>query len=310
MELVNHQEYEWNVQIRQLRIDDFDALIEMQQTCFPGIPTWTREQIESQLSIFPEGQIVIEIDGKLAASSNSLILQYDRDMAWHDWKRISDGGMITTHSPKGEILYGIEIMVSPEFRGMKLSRRLYEARKQLCRDHNIERIIVGGRIPGYSQHAASLSASEYVERVITKALYDPVLTAQISNGFALQGLIPNYLPTDDDSCGYATFLEWRNLDYQRGSKRRHHRPVEQVRIAVVQYQLRKIANFEEFTQQCEFFVDVASDYKCDFIMFPELFTTQLLSCVEPTRPGLAARRLAEFTPDYLEFFAECFALRG
>ena len=89
---------------------------------------------------------------------------------------------------------------------MKLSRRLYEARKQLCRDHNIERIIIGGRIPGYSQHAASLSASEYVERVITKALYDPVLTAQISNGFALQGLSPNYLPTDGDSRGC-----WRDV---------------------------------------------------------------------------------------------------
>ena len=38
---------------------------------------WTREQIESQLSIFPEGQICVEVDGKLAASSSSLILEYD-----------------------------------------------------------------------------------------------------------------------------------------------------------------------------------------------------------------------------------------
>jgi predicted amidohydrolase len=39
-------------------------------------------------------------------------------------------------------------------------------------------------------------------------------------------------------------------------------------------------------------------------LFPELFTTQLLSCVEAKRPGLAARQLAEFTPQYLEFFSE------
>ncbi|MEQ9065156.1 MAG: carbon-nitrogen hydrolase family protein, partial [Gimesia chilikensis] len=62
--------------------------------------------------------------------------------------------------------------------------------------------------------------------------------------------------------------------------------------------------FDEYAQQCEFFLDTASDYKCDFILFPELFTTQLLSCVEPTRPGQAARRLAEFTPQYLDFFTE------
>ena len=41
-------------------------------------------------------------------------------------------------------------------------------------------------------------------------------------------------------------------------------------------------------QQCEFFLDTASDYKCDFVLFPELFTTQLLSCVEPSvRAGRA-----------------------
>jgi predicted amidohydrolase len=49
---------------------------------------------------------------------------------------------------------------------------------------------------------------------------------------------------------------------------------------------------------------VASDYKSDFILFPELHTTQLLSCVKAMRPGQAARKLAEFTPQYLEFFAE------
>ena len=42
----------------------------------------------------------------------------------------------------------------------------------------------------------------------------------------------------------------------------------------------RIKSFDEFAQQCEFFLDTASDYKCDFVLFPELFTTQLLSCVE------------------------------
>jgi predicted amidohydrolase len=73
-------------------------------------------------------------------------------------------------------------------------------------------------------------------------------------------------------------------------------------LAVVQYELRPIKSFEEFAHQCEYFVDVASDYKSDFILFPELFTTQLMSLVKSKRPGLAARQLAEFTPQYLEMF--------
>ena len=299
------QEFQWSVKVRQLKIEDFDELLAMQQRCFPGLTPWTREQIESQLAIFPEGQIVIEIDGELAASSSSLLLQYESGIAWHDWTKIADSGYIRNHNKSGDTLYGIEIMVDPKYRGMKLARRLYDARKELCRDRNIDRIIIGGRIPGYGEHADKMSASEYVEQVMMKALHDPVLTAQLSNGFALQGLIPNYFPSDEASRGYATFLEWRNLDYHPKAKRRHQRPVELTRLAVVQYQMRRVSSFDEFAQNCEAFVDVASDYSCDFVMFPELFTTQLLSCVKPTRPGLAARRLSEFTPQYLEFFAEC-----
>jgi predicted amidohydrolase len=297
-------EYEWNLVLRPLRLEDFDDIVRLQSRCFPGMKTWTREQIASQISIFPAGQIALEIDGRLVASSSSLILDYDPHLEWHNWGAVSDNGFIRNHQRSGDTLYGIEIMVDPDFRGLKLSRRLYDARKQLCRELNLQRMIIGGRIPGYSKHADELTARAYVDAVVEKSIYDPVLTAQLANGFTLQGLIPNYLPSDGASCGYATFLEWRNLDYQPSKKRRYHHFVEPIRLCVVQYQMRRISGFDEFAQQCEFFLDTASDYQCDFVLFPELFTTQLLSCVEPSRPGLAARRLAEFTPQYLEFFTE------
>jgi predicted amidohydrolase len=165
-------------------------------------------------------------------------------------------------------------------------------------------MIVGGRIPGYHKYANTIKASEYVDRVINKAIYDPVLTAQIANGFSLQGLLSNYLPSDQDSCGYATFLEWRNLEYAPASKRRYRRTVRPVRIGAVQYQMRSVADFDEFTSQITYFVDVAGDYKCDFLLFPELFSTQLLSIIPALRPGQAARKLSEFTPRILELFAE------
>jgi predicted amidohydrolase len=298
------KEFEWKTVVRPVRIEDYDALVAMQLKCFPGMHPWGRDQIESQLNRFPEGQICVEIDGQLAASSSSLILDFDPALAWHDWKSIADGGYIRNHKPKGDTLYGIEIMVDPEYRGMKLSRRLYDARKELCRARNLARIIIGGRIPGYKTYADKMSAREYIDNVVKKAVFDPVLTAQISNGFSVQGLIPNYFPADSDSCGYATSLEWKNLDFVPQARRRFHHVVEPIRVCVVQYQMRQIMAFEDFARQCEFFLDTASDYKCDFVLFPELFTAQLLSCVEASRPGMAARRLSEFTPQYLEFFTE------
>lgn len=67
--------------------------------------------------------------------------------------------------------------------------------------------------------------------------------------------------------------------------------------------MRAIDNFQEFGNQCTYFVDVASGYKSDFVLFPELLTTQLLSFVDNKQPGLAARELANFTDDYLELFS-------
>lgn len=303
MAKLNIRDFETKVLLRPMRVEDYDKLVALQGRCFPGMHLWAREQIESQLRIFPEGQLVVEIDGELVATSSSLIVDFESHEDWHDWKSVSDAGYIRNHDPGGDTMYGIEIMVHPEYRGLKLARRLYNARKQICRERNIRRIIVGGRIPGYGEHAGVMTAREYVEQVMSRNKYDPVLTAQLSNGLQLKRLIPSYFPADSASCGYATFLEWTNLDYVEAGTRRYQ-AVSQVRLCLVQYMMRRVASFEEFAKQCEFFTDLASDYKSDFVLFPELFTTQLLCLIEADRPSEAARKLADFTPRYLELFNE------
>ncbi len=303
MEPIDTAEFETRIITRPLTAADYEAVCRLQLRCFPGMLTWKREQFDSQIEHFPEGQICIEIDGEIVASSASLILDYDLYSEWHDWKTVADAGYIRNHSPNGDMLYGIEIMVDPEYRGMKLARRLYAARKQLARDRNLKGIVIGGRIPGYTKHKDTLSAHDYVQKVEDKSLYDQVLTAQLSNGFELKQLIPDYLPADAASSGWATHMEWVNVDY-KPFKNRAIRAVQSVRLATIQYQMRAVKSFEEFEQQCQFFVDTASDYKCDFLLFPELFTTQLLSLVDARRPSVAARALAEFTPRYLELFTD------
>lgn len=302
---IDLKEFEWQIAVRPMKMSDYDDLVLLQKKCFGDMPVWRREQVASQLKIFPEGQLVLEVDGKLAASSSCLIVSDDDNLEWHNYWAVSDQGFIRTHDPSGDVMYGIEMMVDPEFRGMRLSRRLYDARKEICRQRNLRGIIIGGRIPGYHKYNHEMTAHEYVDAVANKAIYDPVLTAQSANGFVLEGLIPNYLPSDTQSCGYATYLRWNNLDYVAASGRgkRYRRSVQQVRIAAVQYQMRSVGSFEEFAKQMEYFVDVASDYKCDFCLFPELFTTQLLSLIPAQRPGLAARALAEYTPQFLEMAA-------
>jgi predicted amidohydrolase/ribosomal protein S18 acetylase RimI-like enzyme len=298
---INLKKFEKHLVVRPLRADDWESVVALEQRCFPGMETWTREQFDSHLAIFPEGQIGVEYQEKLVASSSSLILDFEMYKDWHNLDAISDNGHIRNHNPNGSTLYGIEIMVDPAYRGLKLAGRLYDARKRLAREKNLMRIVVGGRIPGYAQHAASMTAREYIDKVMSKTLDDPVLTAQLANGFVLKRLIPGYLTMDVESRGYAAFLEWSNVDYVPNPWQRFI-PIAPARVCVVQFQMRHVADFGAFADQCEYFLDVAAEYRCDFILFPEIFTSQLLSLIKAENPAAAVRRLSEFTDQYLELF--------
>ncbi len=278
MSKLNLKKFEKNLIVRPLKVTDWESVVALQKTCFPNMDTWTKEQFESQIAIFSEGQIGIEYQGKLVASSSSLILDFELYKEWHSFDEIADHGFIRNHRPDASTLYGIELMVDPAYRGLKLARRLYDARKRLAREKNLMRIVVGGRIPSYYKHSNLMSAHEYVDKVMTKTLFDPVLTVQLSNDFVLKRIIPIYFTTDVDSKGFSAFVEWTYLDYVPGHRQRFV-PITPVRVCVVQYQMRMVRNFEAFAEQCEYFADVAAGYKCDFMLFPEMFTTQLLSMV-------------------------------
>lgn len=295
-------QFQKSINVRPLTINDYQQIVELQLKSFPGMKPWAFEQFKSQLDTFQEGQICVEYEGKVIASSSSLIVDFDIYNDEHSFKNVSGGGYITNHNPEGDTLYGIEIMVDPDYRGMKLARRLYEARKKLAREKNLMRIVVAGRVPNFHKYKDELTIEEYVERVMNRSIHDPVLTTQIANGFVLKRIIKDYLISDKESEGYATLLEWTNLYYNPHPHKRWgiSRPV---RICTVQYGMRSIADFDEFATQCEYFVDVASGYKSDFVLFPELLTTQLLSFIENRRPGIAARELATYTPQYLEMFS-------
>ncbi len=231
------------------------------------IAPWTRDQLESQLAVFPEGQIGVEIDGVLVATSSSLIVDEEDFGSYHTFDEVSDNGYIRNHDPEGDTLYGIDIAIDPKHRGVHLTRRIYEARKELARQRNLRAILIAGRIPGYAKQADRMSAEEYVRRVVRKDLKDkdPVLTAQLAQGFSVRAVLKDYLPSDTESAGYAVFMEWLNPEHHPDGA---PAAVRNVRVAAVQYQMRPISSFDEFAQQCEFFIDTASEYRMDFLLFP------------------------------------------
>jgi len=295
-----------SLKLRPLQSGDYEKYHELEKRCYKHMEPYDREMYLSRIEQFPEGQLGIFYDSRLVGASNSLIVDIHAYGEEHTWSEIADEGYIRNHDPEGDTLYGIEIFIDPEFRNMKLGRRFYNARKELCRKLNLKRIMIAGRLPGYHNYAQSMTVAEYVEAVMEKRIYDPVLTFQVSNNFSIKKLIKNYLKGDEQSKEYAALMEWINLNYEETEA---PQPTDQrsvtahpVRICAIQYQMRKINGWDDFKTQIEYFVDVSSEYKSDFVLFPELLTTQLLSYLDEKRPGPAARELTRFTDQYIELF--------
>jgi predicted amidohydrolase len=202
----------------------------------------------------------------------------------------------------------MDVCVDPDFRGRRIGQRLYNERKRLCQHLRLKGVVFAGRMPNLARRWNSIgSAENYLKLVQEGKQRDPVIGFQIRNGFEIIGLLPDYLPLDHESRGYATHMIWRNpqVDAELTSTpaRMTRRP-QSVRVAAVQYQQRAVNSFEEFAHQVEYFVDVVADYKADFAVFPELFTLQLLSIENAQIPAAEAiGKLTEYTARFKEMMS-------
>ncbi|MBC7450278.1 MAG: GNAT family N-acetyltransferase, partial [Cytophagales bacterium] len=295
---------EHKLKIRNIKQTDYDDIYEIMEFVYSDIGgSWTKKEFRSHLKYFPEGQICIEDNGRVVAAAFSLIVNYSKYGDKHTYQQITGDGMLTNHDPEGDTLYGIDIFVHPEFQGMRLGRRMYDARKELCEKLNLRAIIVGGRIPGYKNVAKKLTPRQYIEEVKKKEIFDPVLTFQLANDFHLRKIIQGYLPDDRDSKAYAALLEWKNALHETdeslfGGKK------SLVRIGLVQWKMRNMASVEELYRMIEFFVDTVSGYKADFCVFPEFFNAPLMAKFNQNSASDAVRALAEYTDEIREKMLE------
>lgn len=202
------------VEVRYLKLEDYiDLRRAMEQAYSESDDYWEKRDIRRLLSVFPDGQLCVAVNDKVVALALSLIIDYKKFGDNHTYDQITANETFTTHDPDGDVLYGIEMFVDPEYRGMRLGRRLYDARKELCENLNLRAIMAGGRIPNYSKYAREISPREYIAMVSRKEVYDPTLSFQLSNNFHVKKILKNYLPDDAESKEFATLLEWNNIYY-------------------------------------------------------------------------------------------------
>lgn len=300
-DLQNADDTEHRLTLRHLRMEDYPDIKEIMDRVYEtmDIPR-AEKKFKAQLTTFPDGQICIEDHGKVVAAAFSVIVDYDKFGDKHTYEEITGDAYITTHDPKGDVLYGVDVFVSPDYRGMRLGRRLYEGRKELCQNLNLKAIIAGGRIPNYTEYRHEMTPQAYIEKVKKKLIYDPILSFQLANDFEVKAVLDAYLPEDKESHGYATLLQWHNLYYDKKKTPLIGATKTSARIGCVQWQMRPVKSVDDVIQQVEFFVDALSDYQCDVALFPEFFNAPLMGLENHSNDLDAIKALAGYTDEILD----------
>ena len=290
--------------IRNATQKDIPALVALIKRVYQetDIPAYSEGALKGQVNNFPDGQLVAVYDQELVGYCASFRITGKIALKPHTWVEITGNGYASRHNPDGEYLYGMEVCVDPGYRGYRIGQRFYNTRKQLCQESGLKGIIFAGRLPSYAKRAKRFpDVEDYVQQIAQKKLRDPVLSFQLHNNFEVLGVIKDYLPGDRESMGCGVHLIWRNPSVPEEAEIKRHknyggRVQESVRVGTVQYKMRKVSSFEEFVSFVEYFVDVMAEYNGDFVLFPELFTLQLLS-IEDQRlsPAESIEALTKYT---------------
>ncbi|MBL27867.1 MAG: carbon-nitrogen hydrolase [Rhodospirillaceae bacterium] len=300
--------------VRQAKLADVPAIAALSRRIYGPGPWHTQRMVRSQINNFAQGQFVAEYEGEVVGHCATFMIGGDVALKDHDWHAITADGLASRHDPRGDYLYGMEVSVDPRYRRLRIGRRLYEARRRLCERLGLRGIVFGGRMPGYARRRKAYPDPEdYIRAVVDRKVRDSAIGFHVSNGFEPIGVLKEYDPDDHESLGYATHMLWRNPLFVEEEGPRGVEDAlagtDSVRVATVQLQMRGLSDSAEFERQIEYFVDVAADYRSDFVVFPELLTLQLLSIeTKPLPPMEGVARIAGYT-DWFVSFMSALAMR-
>lgn len=196
-------------------------LAQMQRAIFPTLTDEELLQTEHylrHLELFAEGQFTalahLHDKWMVAGSTSTFRIHWEALHQPHTFLEIIDNGWFGHHTPRGEWLYGGDLSVHPDYRGLGLGSKLYNARRELVRRLNLRGEVAGGMLPGYDRHRHHLSIEAYVRRVVAGELRDPTLSVQLRNGFVVKGILYDHI-TDPRADNCATLIVRENPYYNR-----------------------------------------------------------------------------------------------
>jgi GNAT superfamily N-acetyltransferase len=198
--------------VRIAKEEDAIQMEYVQSSCYPTLhesEILVRDHFVNHIKVFPEGQIVVEKDGIIVASASTFRCNFPE----HDstFLEETDNLWITkVQIPDGDWIYGIDMGVLPEYRGLGLSKEMYKARNEVCAALGLKGQIIAGMTIGYGKVKDKMTIAEYCQALMNNELTDPTITPQRNAGFRWIRPLYNYI--NDPESGFGSMLMYLPVD--------------------------------------------------------------------------------------------------
>jgi hypothetical protein len=220
------------MRVREIEDRDIERLRWIESIAWRNGVQFDGGHFRSQLAIFPEGQLCFEDEqGQIWGHVNLMKLRFDprRPLA-ASWSETTADGYITSHDPRGNWLFGVNLSVHPHGNFIGAAEALIDAAARRCACMHLRGIALVGRMPGYTRWlrdraregcqrdgSALVTAREYMEMRVrgsngTPRRLDPELGLYESFGLRILAPIPRYIP-DKKSLDFGIAMVWSNFLY-------------------------------------------------------------------------------------------------
>lgn len=201
---------------KQITHDYIDQALRLIDDVFyytPAVDRWDEEDLEELIDVFPEGTILaIDLQSeKLVGIGLGIFVELDLNNLPDKEDEIIYQDRIM-HDPLGSYYLGIDLAVSPQFRGKRIARTIYDYRKAVIIKNNKRGFVAAATIPGYENEKQRMTHHTYIERVINEEIFDPTLSVQLRNGFKVLRSLKNFFYHEETNhC--SALIYWENKQY-------------------------------------------------------------------------------------------------
>lgn len=291
-----------NVDLRLIKLKDIESISSSLASTFSGFfaSNYKKYNIDNLLSIFPEGQFVVVLNESIIGYAFSIIVDYDLFGDEHTFFQITGDLSFSTHNAQGDVLYVIYCDLHPEFQNYHLGQLLCEAMQDLCKKLNLKAIVTSSTIPINDQINPYISYWDYLQKVKHNEIFDSSLSSQFTYDFHAKRIIRGYFDTNITLETTSVLMQWDNIFYKTNPST--YKSI--VRISLIQWRQRSYKGLEDFFEQLDHVINVASMYKSDFVLFPELFNISLIEKYISLDRYSAIRQLAADTEKIRDYFVQ------